>query len=72
MNDKIDTLKAAGLIEFWRYQDNDKALQKTKISKYPKVLTLNHLNVCFYILLFGWLLSLIIFIYESLHKAFNF
>lgn len=64
LNEKIELLKAAGLIEFWNSQDIDEHFLKTKDSNHPKVLTLKRLLGCFHILAFGHGFSFIIFLIE--------
>lgn len=64
LNEKIEFLKASGLIRFWQYQDVDKALLMGTESRAPKVITINELLGGFKILLAGACLSLISFVIE--------
>lgn len=64
MNTKIEMVKAAGLVEFWHFKDIDKRMLNFKPVNYPKVLTMSQLKGCFYILLFGYLISGNIFLLE--------
>lgn len=64
INEKIEVLKAAGLIEFWHFQGVDRRNLKT--SEGPKVLTFNHLLGSFEVLCFGYALSFSVFIFEQL------
>jgi hypothetical protein len=75
INEKIYNLKTSGLINYWEIQSTRrKTLKKTK---HPKVLTLSRLIGSFYVLLFGWLMSFIVFVVEFVfskvnHKCFFF
>lgn len=64
LNEKIDILRATGLIDFWNFQDVDKGLLNIKESKNPKVLTVQHLIGCFHILVIGCVGSFFVFILE--------
>jgi hypothetical protein len=66
MNEKIEQLKAAGLIEFWLFQEIDKNIINVKEAVQPKVLSLQHLSGCFQILLFGLVFSAVVFMIELL------
>jgi hypothetical protein len=66
MNKKIQMLLTGGLIQYWNNKDINKRLVGQKAKGGPKILTLHHVSGCFYILLIGWLLSLIFFIGEIL------
>jgi len=63
MNDKIESLIAAGLIEYWHSLSYNKELL-TKHSIPPKVLTFDHLSGCFYIWICGCLVSLLTLVFE--------
>jgi hypothetical protein len=67
LNDNINVLlrqfKAAGLIDFWRYQDLQKEIVVDKKIQ-PMLLTLNQLLGSFEVLAFGCGLGLCIFIAE--------
>lgn len=64
LNEKIEILKASGLIEFWQFQDVDQELLKGKESHEPKVLTVEHLIGCFEIWLTSCLTSFVVLIIE--------
>lgn len=64
INQKIEVLKASGLIEFWHFQDVDRRNLKT--SEGPKVLTFNHLLGIFEILSYGYAFSFSVFMLEKL------
>lgn len=67
LNEKIEMLVAAGLINFWHFKDLDKNILKVKDTKLPQVLTLNMLMGCFYLLMIGCCSSFVFFIIENLH-----
>lgn len=64
MNEKIEIFKSAGLIEFWLFKDIDKRFLNEKEIIHPKVLTLQHLSGCFWLLVFGIFLSISVLIIE--------
>lgn len=64
LNDKIETLKAAGLIDFWFDQDIDKRLLTSKKTDGPMILTVDKLLGSFQILLAGCFISFIVFVIE--------
>lgn len=66
LNDKIEILKAAGLVELWHSHDIDKRLLHTKSSNVLKTLKLNQFYGCFCILLCGNFLSFFVFLSELL------
>lgn len=66
LNEKIDILKASGLIDFWHFQDIDERLLNVKETRDPKVLTINHLSGCFQILFLGYFASFVVFAFELL------
>lgn len=68
INEKIGILQSTGLISFWQLQCFNHDLLKIKSKKQPNVLTLNHLNGCFHILLLGFALSSVCFIIEVFLK----
>lgn len=63
INEKIELLQAAGLIEFWDKQ-NINTNSPNEQSNYPKVLTITHFIGSFQILLIGFLISLVAFVME--------
>lgn len=64
LDEKIRLLKAAGLIDFWNFQDVDKRFLNDPDPKTPKTLQLHHLFGCFQILIAGWLVGLANFVVE--------
>jgi hypothetical protein len=64
MNEKIENLKSAGLVNFWLSQDIDEKISKVKAVIYPKVLTFVHLKGTFYILFIGFSVSFVVFVLE--------
>ena len=63
MNENIEYLKAAGLIEYWYSLAFSKQFSK-QMSDPPKVLSLDHLSGCFQIWMIGCLVSFLVFTYE--------
>lgn len=66
LNQKIDILAAAGLIDYWRNQDFDFHNITTAKTNYPEPLTIAHLSGCFTLWVWGCSVSFIIFIVESI------
>lgn len=67
LNEKIQILKAAGLINFWHFEKYfDTRILKMKESKSPKVLTIKHFEGCFGILIFGSAVGSLVFVAEVL------
>lgn len=64
MNDKIEVLKSAGLVDFWLSRDIYKNISRAREVIYPKVLSFLHLRGIFDILLIGFAISLIVFMFE--------
>lgn len=64
LNDKIELLKAAGLINFWQSQDIHIEILKDKSPNFARVLKFTQLVGCFQLLLFGLLISFIVFLLE--------
>lgn len=63
LNNKLEMLKQAGFIDYWRRDLLDKRnLRKDEHG--PKVITLNHVAGNLQVLLAGIILSLIVFIIE--------
>lgn len=50
-NEKIETIKSSGLLQFWHYKSKIVQESKTQVKKPPKVLSMERLNGCFYILI---------------------
>jgi hypothetical protein len=62
INEKIELLKSAGLINFWHYhQFIEKGILKLEKLEYPKVFTLKHFDGCFGIFMCGCAISLVVF-----------
>lgn len=70
LNEKLEMLIPAGLIEFWYFQAIDKRLLSKNISHERRVLTIKQLSGALYILLLGYVISAIIFFYEMLQFKF--
>jgi hypothetical protein len=68
LNDKIETFKAAGLVDFWQSEFRDKNFINVKESREPKVLKLKQMIGSFYILLIGNFMSFFIFVIEWIVK----
>ena len=67
MNEKIESLKVAGLIEYWYSSQFLKEM--TKEQKSPAVLTMRHLSGCFEIWAVSCFISFAVFIAEHVvHK----
>jgi hypothetical protein len=64
ISDKIEMLKASGLIEFWYYRD-DKRVENTRN---PKNLSLNDFKGCFIVLLSGFVVGCFALIMEIVLK----
>lgn len=63
LNEKIELIKAAGLITFWEKQYANSNMT-TKIE--PRVLKLKELIGCFQILIIGYMFSFMVFVIEIL------
>lgn len=63
MNQKIETLNAAGLIEYWYYLSFLQDFSNREVDP-PKILTFDHLSGCFEIWAGGCLVSFLSFISE--------
>lgn len=64
LNKKIDCFKAAGLIDYWFFNDYNLANATAKTFEGPKQLTVDKLAGCFKILSFGCGVSFVVFIIE--------
>lgn len=64
LNGKVEQMKAAGLTNFWHFQELNRQSLIGKASNYPVVLTLNRLMGCFEVYLFGCFISFTVFIFE--------
>lgn len=70
INEIIESLTAAGLIDFWHYQNIQKDLLNMKVESYPEILTLHQTIGCFQILFIGWILGFVVFLLEGVTKFF--
>lgn len=66
INEKIEILKAAGLVEYWYYQDVDKRYLNAGDLTQAQVLTIGRLLGCFHLLMVGLAASTVCFIAELL------
>lgn len=64
INDKIQYLQAAGLIDYWHSEILDNRLQKRQESNEPKGIKIEYLLGCFFIWGFACIFSFLIFIWE--------
>lgn len=64
-NEKIEDLKAGGLIDFWDSEDKSVEPRNEKDEKYPNVLMTSQLMGCFHLLLIGCLTSFVVFDFEN-------
>lgn len=64
INEKIEALTSAGLIDFWHYQNIRKDLLSVKVERYPEVLTLTQMVGCFQIMFIGWALGIVFILLE--------
>lgn len=71
INKKIDVLVAAGLVEFWQYQDINVQFLKFREPSYPISLNCSHFMGSFYILFTGSFVSFVLFIYEVSKDKFS-
>lgn len=63
-NDKIDSIKAAGLVDRWHAQSFNSKLLNDKELEFHEALNLQHLSGCFQILIIGSILSAFVFLLE--------
>lgn len=71
LNEKIEILKAAGLVNFWQHQNIDGRILSEKESNQPKYLTLQQLLGSFEIIIFGYVISFSAFLFELVGKSFR-
>jgi hypothetical protein len=64
INDLLGQFKAAGLIDFWRYQDLEKKIIDDGNRNQPMLLTLHQLFGSFEVLAFGCLIGFLVFLLE--------
>jgi hypothetical protein len=65
INEKIELLKSAGLMEFWYHKYIDRSSTKVELTQ-PIPLALRHVESCFIVLVLGILLSMILLLTEIL------
>lgn len=63
-NERIELIKSSGLLQFWHYKSKLVSEPKSRKKKNPKILTMESLNGCFYILVVGISLGFLGFIIE--------
>lgn len=66
MNDKIETFKAAGLIQRWEYDGYEKNYLKRNKTRESRGLNLNQLRGSFQFLVVGCFFSFLAFAFEVL------
>lgn len=66
LNEKIDNLKAAGLIDYWNTMSFEKGKMTQRESTQPKVIKVQHLTGCFQVWICGLLLSSFVFWIENI------
>jgi hypothetical protein len=71
INQKLDMIKASGLVEFWNSQAIDRKSSKINFENSPKVFTLNQFTGSFQVLLYGLSVSLAVFVVECLKFCFQ-
>lgn len=71
INEKIELLTSAGLIDFWHYQTIRRELLNAKVVRTPEVLTLNQMMGCFQILVIGWIFGFIAMLSEIISNKFG-
>lgn len=71
LNEKVEILKAAGLIDFWHFRHVNKGVLNVKDYLLPKVLTLGQLMGSFQILTFGCMVGCLTLICEISVKFFT-
>lgn len=68
INDKIKSLKASGLVEYWSLQDVTRAGSFLNEENRPKVLTIHDFDGCYQIFSLGIFISFSVFLIEVLTK----
>lgn len=68
INEKIEVLKSSGLIDYWHYRSVQYFKTNTVIK--PRVLKVNQLSGCFYFVIFGNVVSFLIFLGEIFVKSY--
>lgn len=64
LDNKIEKMKSAGLIELWLFRDVDKDFLNYKEKNPPMVLNISRLLGCFEILILGLTISCVVFVFE--------
>lgn len=64
LDQKIEILVAAGLVEFWQFQDVDKQFLNYEQTNDSQPLTIRQMKGSFQILLLGSIASIVLFLYE--------
>lgn len=64
LNWKLHSLKQSGLIDYWRSQTSDMNLLKIKETPLPKAYNLKHMQGSIQILIIGYILSIVAFVFE--------
>jgi hypothetical protein len=64
INEKIEFLKASGLINFWHSQNIRKRFLTVNNLNLPKILNIKQLSGCFHIVLLGTFVSFVVFLLE--------
>lgn len=71
INEKIEDLKAAGLMDYWNFKDIDRKLRNTENEgSEPKILNIDQFLGGFQVFVIGVVLSLVAFIVENLYLKF--
>lgn len=68
INEQIEILKAAGLVNYWHMKRFDKRSVAMTVNNYPTVIRFHQLAGSFQVLIFGLLLSLLALMVEFLNK----
>jgi hypothetical protein len=68
INELLGQFKAAGLIDFWRYQDLEKKIINDDNRNQPMLLTLHQLFGSFEVLAFGCMIGFLVFLLECFRR----
>lgn len=69
MNDKIEILKAAGLIDYWHRKGFDENSLHFEESKHPKVIKVRHVLGAIQVWIVGLTYSLLVFLIELMSNS---
>ena len=69
INEKLNLINAAGLIDFWHSQIVNSKFLKAREEKSNKKLGLKHLNAVFYLFCLGLTVALIVFTLEVIGES---